>query len=214
MADFDISSIMSKVESYAKTNECQTKMRNKINEYVENGVEVTEAGSSVTTSRDIYDIAMELIADLQNRAARLCATGELPKSVADHFNSLDIAGYTDKYDKRLGMRFYNVDIIFNDDLSRSSLLSLAAYKDGGTYGRYDTARTGMGVDNIVALFEFGHANTAKHPVRGYWESHDAVVWAKTDREGLGMIQSVIDDFNSKYWGEAEAWLTWKQEDFF
>lgn len=213
MADFDIHSMMAKVTAFSKTKRGQKMMRDKINEYVEAGVEKTEAGGDVTTGHDVYEITRELIADLQNSAARLCAIGELPKSVADHFDSLDIAGYTDKYDERLGMRFYNVDIIFKDDLSRSSLVKLSVYKDGGIHGRYDGSRTGLGMQNIVALFEFGHMMPHESNVRGYWESQDAVVRAKTDRQGLGMIQEVLDNFNSKYFGEAEAWLTWKPDDY-
>lgn len=157
MADINMSSIMSKLSKFTKTNEGQKMMRDKIAEYASDGVGYTAAGEKLTTSEDIYEMSMELIADLQNAAAQACAIGRMPQSVADHFNSLDIVSYTDHYDKKTGKTTYTVKINFLEDMSRPSLLKLSARAEGGSYGRYDTrARTGDGIDNIVALFEFGY----------------------------------------------------------
>lgn len=212
MSVVNMNSIMSKLRVYSSTKEGRSKMSDKINEYVDAGIEKTNAGSNVTTDRDVYELAMELISDLQNAAAQACAIGEMPESVARHFDSLDIVAYSDKYDKELGMRFYHIEISFMDDMSRNSLLKTTAHAEGGSYGRYDAARTGTGINNIVALFEFGHMKPHESNVKGYWESQDVVVRAKTNRQGLGLIQGAIDNFNRRYDG-ANAWLNWKPEDF-
>lgn len=208
MAFINLDAIMSKVVKHAGSKEGKSKIQDKVDEYIANGVEKTNAGSNVVTEEDYFAIAEELMVNLRNAASASAAVGDLPESVADHFNSLRITASQRMRDKKLKMSFVRIEISFTDDLSRQSLISTPPRSNGRAYisSSAFNGRTGRGVENIVASFEYGYH--ARGVVHGFWESAERNVWSVNDRVGLHLIGDVIDDFNTKYGDMAKASLLW------
>ena len=181
MARIDVNSIMSKVNSYAGSSKGKDRMEKKIKEYREGGVSKTDAGGSIITLKDMCTAAEEMIKLLQVSALQ-CG---LPQSVLDHFASLT---YRQPKPVGNGNKFYTVDIYFQDDMSRMSLLITSGDRVG--------QRTGDGIRNIVSLFNTGY--DASSQVYGLWEGVGNVV-SKQSRDGLHFIEQAVQEFNNK-WG--------------
>lgn len=184
MPTINASQIYNKVKSFSKSEEGKKMMADKIEQYKKDGVRRTCAGDPILTQDEMHNIAHELIQDLQQMASVLEMSGVLPKSVADHFDylSADIA-----IDHKNGS--CEIGIYFDDDLHRDSLL---AYGRNGSYSH----RTGSGIDNIIALFEFGYDTWGA--VYGYWENARIDTWSLSSRPALGFMQAEIDRFNARY----------------
>lgn len=188
MANLNMSSIMSKVRNFTNSKEGKEKIDRILKEYRKNGISKTEAGSEVLTYTRMSELAQELISTLKMTAA----SHNLPRSVMNHFNSLDYMM------QDLGDNKFECYIYFNDDLSRESL-------DSGEY-------QGDGINNIVALFNNGYV--ASDHVYGWWDGHKptgesimhsmtgdesyAFVRSKIGRPSLRFMQRSIQDFYSKY----------------
>lgn len=188
MAYINISSVMSKVNSYASSKEGKQRMRDVIKKYREDGKRTTDAGSEIITKARMDELARELIVILKTTALSY----DLPSSVAEHFDTLDYM-FQD-----LGDDKFQCFIYFNDDISRESLET--------DYNQ------GEGIKNIIALFNNGYV-TSK-PKYGWWNNHEptgesinramtggesyAYVKGKEARPSLRFMQSAIEDFYSKY----------------
>lgn len=192
MSVVDIDSIMSKVGRFASSSSGKKMMSDAIAGYRKNGIGVTNGGSEIFTRERVEDIATELIMELRATARHLVVGKLMAPSVADHFDSLR-ADVVDNADGE-----YTVNISFEDDLSRPSI----ERTDGGIQGG--------GIDNIVALFNFGY--TASGAVAGVWHTSnggDVETISLRHRQALGFMESAIQRFNIKYIGRGvEARLMW------
>lgn len=208
MAFINLDAIMSHVAKYAKTKAGRQKIGDVIDDYIDRGVERTNAGSHIVSDDDCFAVAEELMLNLQNAASQSAALGTLPDSVAEHFESLRITAQQRMRNKKTRENVVRFEISFMDDLSRQSLLAVRPPKGGRQYSISSAynGRTGEGVENIVASFEYGYY--AKGTVYGYWESAGLNVWSVSARTGLHLIRDVIDDFNAKYGDRAKATLLW------
>lgn len=185
----NMASIMTKVNTFAKSTDGMAKQQNVIN------TAARQNGGKLPSGKNVIDDKR-----VQNAASRfvkmLCTTAEsygVPESVLKHLETA--------YRKQ--RRFYKngkcmVPIYFGGDMSRPSL-------DPDNYDE--------GAYNIVQLFNNGYH--AKNYVYGFWYDHaykpidkhwnnfrpwDAAVYIRSrkDREGLHFIQQAIEDFNGKY----------------
>ena len=186
MAFVKQTAVMIKVKAWAKSPEGQKRMHDTIKAYREQGVKETKAKSRIVSKNDMARIAEEMIRILQSKAQ---AAG-LPQSVLEHFYSL-VYDPPVTVDEKNGV--YTVDIYFQDDLSRMSLLI--------TKGKRKGQRTGDGIENIVSLFDAGYE--ASKPVFGTWHGHEDLgnIRSKTHRDGANFIRDAIDTFNQKYGAE-------------
>lgn len=181
MATVNIGSIMSKVQRYAGSSVGKKQMASVIEQCKKDGVSLTAGGGKIMTEDMMHAAALELITELQRTARRLQIAKLLQPSVVQHFDSLQASAIQEEDGSCV------IYISFMDDLSRMSLLNTDTGK-----------RTGDGVDNIIALFEYGYyANGAVH---GYWESRDSYTWSRSMRDGLGFMRTTIQRFNMKYSG--------------
>lgn len=171
---------MNKVNAFSKSNTGNKKINEYINKCVKDGRGVTEAGSTIVTEQSMSRAAEVLIMKLKEAASQ----HNLPNSVREHFNSLKA---TSPYE--VGKQKYKIDIIFEDDLSRMSLLI--------TSGKNSGQRTGDGISNIVALFNNGYDTSNK--VFGLWESRGEKISSLTHRDGLHFMESTVESFNRE-WG--------------
>lgn len=182
MAHINISSIMGKVNSYARSQEGQGVMKQYINQCRADGRSTTAAGDVIITEDIMIRAAEMLIAMLRETAAQ----HNLPESVRAHFDSLDYSQPV-PYGK-LGEQ-YKVDVSFGDDLSRMSLLITSGARRG--------EHTGGGISNIVSLFDTGYDASTR--VYGMWESRGEEISSLKHREGLHFMDSTINAFN-RQWG--------------
>lgn len=181
-----IDSIMNKVDTYVKSEEGQQRCREVIAQMRKDGKTHTEAGSRILTEGDMIRLAEEMIRILKRNASNL-----VPRSVFDHFNSLDyeqpvISGKQGEY--------YSVLISFTDDLSRPSLRIKGGVRNG--------QRTGPGIENIVSLFDTGY--DAEKTVFGIWEHNNKDIFVNKStahRDALGFMNDSIDEFNMLYANE-------------
>lgn len=185
MSKINMSGIMSKVSQYAKTDDGKKKISEKINEYIDNGVNRTDGGGVVITKETMCKAAEEMIRILKSTAS----SSGIPASVLAHFDSL-----TYSPPRQSGKKEYTIDIYFADDLSRLSL-KIASGKRRGE-------RTGDGIDNIVSLFDTGYPlnKKASKRVSGIWEGHEELgeIWSRTSREGTRFMSNSIEQFNITY----------------
>ena len=187
MANINIGSIMQKVDAYGRSVNGKLRMKECIERYAAEGVNKTAAGDKVITETEMWKAAAKLISVLKS-TAQSC---DLPASVMQHFDSLHCSEIYEMPDGSSVIYIY-----FGGDLHRDSL-----YSEG-----YD------GIDNIVALLNNGYH--ARNYVYGWWEGHsptgdnsyrsggfdsnDAWVRSRKDRNGLGFIQQAVQDFNGNY----------------
>lgn len=182
MATINHSSIEKKLKAWEKSPAGQQKMRKKINNYVLNNVERTDAGSMVLTRRKMIELADKLVEAIQNSAAG----AGLPSSVLDAVNSLKRGRVEMSEDG------FKIELTFTGDLSRESL-------QPETYG---------GIDNIIAIFnngypqDAGRAEAISH-VAGYW--HGEYTTALGSRPGLYFLQRAVNDFNTTYGAQYNIW---------
>ena len=173
---------MNKVRAFTKSNTGDKKINEYIDKCVQDGREATEAGDTIVTKQAMDRAAEMLIMQLKEAAFQY----NLPSSVREHFNSLR-ATYPVPYGA--SKQKYKIDITFEDDLSRMSLLI--------TSGKNSGKRTGDGVSNIVALFNNGY--NANNNVFGLWESHGENISSLTHRKSLNFMESTVESFNRE-WG--------------
>ena len=187
MANINLGSIMKKVEAYGRSVNGKLRMKECIEKYAADGVNKTAAGDKVVTETEMWNAAAKLISVIKSTAQ----SHDLPASVMRHFDMLHCSKIYQMPDGTSVIYIY-----FGGDLHRDSL-----YSEG-----YD------GVDNIVALLNNGYH--ARNYVYGWWDNHkptgdnsyrsggfdssDAWVRSRKDREGLGFIQQAIQDFNGNY----------------
>lgn len=138
----------------------------------------------VATQDEMYEAAEALIGILKSIAQEK----KLPRSVADHFSTLDYT--TPEKVKHGDDIYYSVGIYFGGNLSRFSLKIASGDRKG--------ERTGDGIKNIVSLFDTGYK--ADTSVYGIWEGHSNgdVIMSKSERVGLHFMQEAADRFNSLY----------------
>lgn len=181
----NLSSIMGKVNTYARSSAGQARIKKTIEDYRAAGVSKTAGGSTLLSPAVMERTA----AQLANYICQAAASCDLPASVSKNINSI---ACTKAYRQPDGS--YRVDLYFTDDLSRDSL-----YSDG-----YD------GVTNIIALFNNGYL--ASDNVYGFWDNHTytgewntlrtnpgdgfAYVRSKISRPALQFMQQAVNDFNS------------------
>lgn len=198
MSKINLSSVMTKVSGWAKSKDGQKRIADKIEEYRKSGIERTYGGGSVITIENMCMIAEEMIKSLQSLASQ----HSLPDSVQRHFASLtyDFPRPIDG-DKTL----YNVEIYFQDDMSRMSLLI--------TSGRRAGQRTGDGINNIVALFNNGYQ--ARSQVFGVWSGREELgsIGSRQSRDGLHFMQQAVSDFNIKYGAKYNVVATVASSDY-
>ncbi len=180
MANVNISAVMDKVNAFSKSNTGSKKINEYIDKCVKDGRGVTEAGSTIVTKQAMIRAAETLIMKLKESASQY----NLPNSVREHFNSLRA---TAPYES--GKQGYKIDITFEDDLSRMSLLI--------TSGKNSGQHTGEGISNIIALFNNGYDASSK--VFGLWESHGENISSLTHRDSLNFMESTVESFNRE-WG--------------
>lgn len=185
MSKINMASIMSKVRAYTKTNEFKDRCNNYISKCRIDGKSRTDGGGTIITEDTMCKAAETMITILKQTAQE----HQLPKSVQEHFNSLDYSQpeIVGKYGDT-----YQIDIWFTDDLSRMSLL-IAKGNRAGT-------RTGSGIKNIVSLFDTGYtANSAVFGVGSGHENTD-VIKSLEHRDGKWFMSEAIESFN-RLWGE-------------
>lgn len=184
MKSINSSSIMNKVKAYSRSVKGKLRMKEKINEYISDGVARTGGGGRVLTPGEMEKAAVKLASCI--RAAAL--SYDLPASVMKNINSLSA---TKPYQMSDGA--WRVDLFFTDDLSRESLYS----------EQYD------GIVNIIALFNNGYL--ASDTVYGFWDHHNytgewnvlralpgsnfAYVRSKIGRPALQFMQEAVRSFN-------------------
>ena len=213
MPAINMSSILKKGSEWKNSDEGKRRCKDKIKEYVENGVERTQAGSTVLTEERMRDIADDFIYELRSVARKYNASGDIPDDILaifeeDLFHSypVDIGGISGIKSSN----YYVIDVVFDTDLYRPSLEP----------DRWD------GVDNIIKLFDDGYSTgsftvgygrtvtgetfrkTRQKQVRGYWPKAGKIVWSVSYRPHLGFMQEAIDWFNKRYAGTAHATLMW------
>lgn len=176
MLTINVDSILDKVRAWECSDKGQKKIQSTVNKYIRNNVSRTKAGCRVITKRDMNEAAQKLVKTIKD-AAFSC---DLPASVLDHFNSLDIGKLQCQADGS-----YVIEINFTDDLTRESL-------QPQTYG---------GVRNIIAIFNNGYPadrsrSTAISHITGWWHGKETV--ALEYRPGLYFLQDAVNDFNLNY----------------
>lgn len=185
MAQINMSSIMSKVRAYAKTNEGKQRSKDYIAQCRKDGRTQTQSGETIITE-DIMCRAAETMISILKQVAQ---EHQLPASVQEHFDSLE---YSQPRIVGNQGEAYQIDIWFSDDLSRMSLLIPTGSRAG--------QRTGDGIQNIVSLFDAGYF--ASHSVFGTWDGHEdaGVIRSLSQRDGKHFMSKAIDSFN-RAWGE-------------
>lgn len=185
MAQINMTSIMSKVRAFAKSEEGKTKCAEYISKCRTDGRGTTDGGSAIITTDAMCRAAETMISILKQTAQE----HRLPASVQEHFNSLE---YSAPVVVGTEGDAYQIDIWFADDLSRMSLLVPKGARAG--------QRTGEGIQNIVSLFDTGY--TASSPVYGVWDGHEdeGVIKNRTHLDGKNFMAQAIESFN-RAWGE-------------
>ncbi len=176
MASLDLNSVRKKIQKWEHSTNGQEKIQKRVNYYILNNVEKTQAGSKVLTRRKIIESADKLV-ELVRKSAQ---SSNLPASVAAHFDSLKRSRVKLQHDGS-----FSVEINFTDDLTRESLQP----------EKYD------GVRNIIAIFNNGYPSDrgrseAISYVTGYWHGKETVALAF--RPGLYFLQDAVNDFNLNY----------------
>ena len=205
MARINMDGIMSKVKTYVKSDAGQKTMSKYIKDCRSNGRDESEGGGTIITDQAMIRAAETLISMLKETAMQK----RIPESVKEHFHSLY---YNEPFPCGREGNKYKVDIQFNDDLSRMSLLI--------TYGKNKGKRTGEGIKNIVSLFDTGY-NAGKR-VYGSWDGHfdpfayEDTIASRTERKGLNFIKETLDAFNRKWGGvyNAVAYVSAEDERFY
>lgn len=187
MANINVGSVLKKMKEWEESDAGQAKINREIYKLrrEKQGIYRTEGGSNIVTIDAMHRAAQIMIKVLQETAS----AHRLPASVLDHFNSLEynapmVAGKQGEW--------YAVEIYFEDDLSRPSLLIVSGKRAG--------QRTGEGIDDIVSLFNTGYEYTG-HIVTGVWDSHPeapAPLVARRSRDGLNFMEEAVSSFNRQY----------------
>lgn len=193
------SSIMQKLNEYAKTADGRKRISERISSYEKmpnkpNG-HMTDGGSLVVTNDMRDSITSIFIAMIVDRAH----SASLPQSVDSIFDTLDVS---DIRQRRLhdGTSMTEILISFNGKL----LPRMSLY----FYGENRRLHyTGNGINNIVSLFDTGYSlNAHTETPYGYWTGHEAsgMIYARRSRARLGFMKQAIDDFNMHYGHIARA----------
>lgn len=183
-----VSSIMSKLNAYAKTSEGQKKMDDKIQAYRKGAdprvaaTGKTYGGGSIMNEKEMISAAKELIAMVRSAAA----TAGLPASVMEHIESLD---YTTPFINADGSA--SIQIYMSDSPHRDSLMPQK-------YG---------GVENIVAIFNSGYSADGR--VYGAW--HGKKIASLPERSGSFFMQKAINAFEAKYGNKYDVSVELSQE---
>ncbi len=171
-ASLNEAAITEKVEAYLKSAQGKKKMQDKVDQYIDKDVRTSQAGSKIITIQLANQMAHELCDMINSNAA---ASGLAPGVLA-HVQSATVISAQKGY-----MGSIKAGISFRDaDMSRPSEIPQI-------YG---------GVDNIVAMFEFGW--NAKAPLYGYWSIVHDYVHTRQFQPGLHFIQNAVSEFNAKY----------------
>ena len=196
MATINIDSIMAKVNTYFGSAGGKKKVDHFIKEKRISKNGKLSSGSYVVTLEDMQKLAEDLILILKEEASS--SKNNLPKSVLDHFDSLD---YTMPEQVGGDDGLYVVDVYFKDDLSRMSLRIASGPREG--------QRTGPGIKNIVSLYDTGYR--ASDYVYGFWYDHEdaGIIQSRKKLEGKYFIERAVETFNRKYSGvyNVEAKIT-------
>lgn len=172
-ASVNVASVKEKLAAWDKSAAGVAAKRRKIDEYVKDDRRKTDAGSTVVTLDWANEMADELCGMIRNNAAGV------PGSVLANVSSIHSTGET-----YFGGGAMIVEMSFAGDLMRQSMLN---NPNTARYNSYYPV-------NIVALFEKGYTASAR--VYGVW--HGMMTASRTHRDGLGFIQSAVDEFNSRY----------------
>lgn len=170
--------ILSKLKTWSKSSTGKQRIQGHIDDVRSGKIGQGGSGDKIITFKDMEQAAQQMIRILQNMAS----IHKLPASVLDHFNSL---AYSSPIRMPNGM--CRTDIYFKDDLSRMSLLAI--------HGRQKGQRTGMGIENIVSLFDTGYL--AQDTVFGIWDGHEALgpIESLRGRPGKRFMRKAIEAFN-------------------
>jgi hypothetical protein len=175
---------MNKIEAYSRSVKGKLRMKEKVDEYISDGVTQTGGGGKILTPDEMEKAAATLASCIRATAMSY----DLPASVMKNINSISA---TKPYQTANGE--WRVDLFFTDDLSRESLYS----------EQYD------GIVNIIALFNNGYL--ARDTVYGFWDNHEytgewnvlrvlpganfAYIRSKIGRPALQFIQEAVRSFN-------------------
>lgn len=185
MASIDMASIEKKILDYAKSPKGQKRMDKTLTKYVNQNVDITDAGSEVVNKKKMKNAAKELI-KLVKKAA---ASSDVAESVL-----ADISTLTASEPRHIGGTTWEIELSFGGDLGRASL-------QPNKYG---------GVTNIIALFNNGYPadggrSEAIAHVRGFW--HGEYISARPYREPLQFMQNAANEFNAIYGAKYNAYVT-------
>lgn len=178
----DIGTIMSKVNSYAKTSDGKKRMDDTIRSYRMGGdsrvnaTGKTYGGGSIVTEAEMASMARDMLAMLR----RAAASADLPASVMEHIESFRFSTPFIEADGSATVQIY-----MTDSPGRPSLY---------------TEKYSHGVENIVAIFNCGY--DASGVVYGKW--HGEKIVSKDHRDGKFFMQAAINEFNAKYGGEFDV----------
>ena len=168
----DEAAVEAKVKKYLNSPQGKKKLQDKVNQYIDNDTRQSQGGSKIVTLAWANELARELC-DLINSHA---AGAGLAESVQAHVQSL-----TPLWAERGHLGSVKAGLSFRDaNMARPSVIPQI-------YG---------GVDNIVAMFEFGW--NAKAPLFGWWHIVHDYVQTRQFQPPLHFIGSAVEEFNSKY----------------
>lgn len=195
----DWGSVLGKVNSYMKSEECNKKVKSYISDCASKGVKSTPSGAPVLTKETIeevsnlflkmyYESANQFIPDMS-----ITGSGKGAFSVAQNMKEMTMLEIEFNPDSSRQV----VTLGFPDDsiLHRNSLY----YRD-----RFNNQirRTGGGIDNILALFNNGYSTGEITQVSGYWERHEhehkGKIRSRKYFYGYNFMSEVIEEFNSTY----------------
>lgn len=185
MASLNLRQILTKVRGYAKSDEGKQRMSEYLRDCRTQGRAQTAAGDTVVTIDAMCRAAETMIRMLRE----IARSHRLPESVLAHFDSLT---YTQPIPAGKQGDQYRIDLYFEDDLSRPSLMIVS--------GRRAGQRTGDGIRNIVSLFDTGYSASAN--VWGTWDGHEdaGVIKSLAERDGAHFMQDAVESFNRE-WGQ-------------
>lgn len=167
-AKVNAGAVKAKFDAWSRSSAAKDRAAQKIDEYIDGDIRVSEGGSRVLTIAWVNELASELAGMIGSTAdSRIGGSGITVSASGGGAHKTGGGGIS-----------ASVDISTPGGFSRGSLYP-------AKYG---------GVDNIVALFEHGY--NAGGSVWGEW--HGDYTWSLTSREGQNFIHAAVDEFNSKY----------------
>lgn len=170
------SSISEKVGAWAASNRGRKAVAKRLQEYVQNDVRTTQAGSPVFTLQLMRECADYLVSRVKARASDASdGNFSMVPSVMRQVNSLRRGRVTKLQDGG-----FSCELNFQGDLSRPSL---------------EPNNFPEGLSNIIALFNNG-MNYSYFDVWGEW--HGRTIHAIANRPGMRFMQAAVEDFNAQY----------------